>query len=426
MASQWFVLHGGKQHGPLTSATLKRLADEGKITPATSVRAGTEGAWGPASRVQGLFPPAAAAPSATPQAAASRPVAPPVTPPPAPPRADPLARPPMADPLARGPLVRAAVPRATPTAKAKADAGSMPAKILGAVALILGILALATSWLPVAGGLMGWIGIAVGSLGLLLGISALVVSALAAGSGLALSIAGTSTSVVGLVLTVVLGVLFGMFDGAPAPKPVAVIAKVLPPAAPPKQEMPPPKEPEPEPEPQWTDAGEPIEQGNVRARIVSTAIEKVRLESMDLSTLKAAKPQPKLVVKLSIENIARDKIVDVPGWTGVGGDLVSQEVKNLLGNTDIGKAVQQSSATAVLKDNFGNNYAQTSQMSIVGAGLKAGATPGVRPGQTAQSELVFDVPLDTVEYLRLELSPAGFSGSEPLRFQIPKANITGL
>jgi hypothetical protein len=34
--------------------------------------------------------------------------------------------------------------------------------------------------------------------------------------------------------------------------------------------------------------------------------------------------------------------------------------------------------------------------------------------------------LETVEYLRLELPPAGFSGTDSLRFQIPKAMVGGL
>ncbi len=222
MAHQWYIQHGGKQYGPLTSANLKKLATDGKITQTTSVRLGDEGAWIPASRVQGLFaaPATSAAPPAGNSASPKRAqvAAPPIAPPPAPLVATPLARP------ALGSLV-------TPAKAVPEPAGSMPAKILAAVALILGTLALATFWLP-AFGAMGWLGIIVGGLGLVLGVAGLVISAMRQGSGFYLGIAGTSSSVVGLVLTIVFGVMFGMFSAAPVPP----IATPLPkPIVPPPQ-----------------------------------------------------------------------------------------------------------------------------------------------------------------------------------------------
>ena len=94
MANQWYVQHGGKLYGPMTSTNLKKLADEKKISPTTQVRLGTEGTFGPASRVQGLF------------------VAPP--PPPSILDLDELAPPPLAKPLPRAAVARAAVPKAAP------------------------------------------------------------------------------------------------------------------------------------------------------------------------------------------------------------------------------------------------------------------------------------------------------------------------
>ena len=58
MSSEWYIQHGGKQHGPLSAAQLKKLAAERKISPATSVRLGASGNWVSASKVQGLFGPA--------------------------------------------------------------------------------------------------------------------------------------------------------------------------------------------------------------------------------------------------------------------------------------------------------------------------------------------------------------------------------
>jgi hypothetical protein len=412
MAHQWYVQHGGKQYGPLTSANLKKLAVEGKITQSTSVRLGDEGAWIPASRVQGLFAAVATTPTqpagkaATPQRAQI--AAPPISPPPAPLVATPLARPTL------GSLGAAA--KATPE-----PAGSMPAKILAAVALILGTLALATFWLP-AFGAMGWLGIIVGGFGLVLGIAGLVISAMHQGSGLYLGIAGTSSSIVGLVLTIVFGVMFGMFSAAPAP-PIAI---PLPkPIAPPPQVVAAPvqvePEPESEPEPVWTDISQSIEQGAIRASIISAKIEQVRLENADLSNMnRRPKPAPMLKLLLAIENTTPDKIVEVPGWTGAGG-LVPKELEVAV-EAALGKSGQGVTATAILTDNAGNTYKQTPLHMIFGAKVVP-QDQSLRPGNITQTELVFPPPLETIEYLRLELPPNGFSGTEPLRFQIPKSAI---
>lgn len=422
MAHEWYVQHNGKLYGPLTSANLKKLAAEGKVSPSTNVRSGTEGNWVPAGRVQGLF--AASATDGPTVAKAPAPTAAPrqqVTPPPI---APPVA-PPVAKPVARVPL-GSFVPKAQPAA---APAGSMAAKIIGAVSLVFGILSLAfgfmvlaTKWLPMFDAL-AWMGIGVGNLGLILGIAGFVISARKQGSGLALNIAGTSSSVVGLVLTVVFGVMFGLFGGKPAPIAVVPTPPPVIVAPEPEPEQPPEPEPAPPPEPVWTLASESIDQPPIKASIVSAKIEQVRMESVDLSTLKKSKPQPMLKVVVTIENTTADRIVEVPGWPG-GGDLIGTGVSELLGN-DAGKALQSATATAKLNDNAGNAYKQVALMSLFGAQIQT-ADHAVRPGKSKQLELVFPPPLDTIEYLRIELSPAGFTGAEPLRFQIPKEMIGGM
>ncbi len=414
MAHEWFVQHGGKQHGPLNSATLKKLAAEGKISPTTQVRLGATGAWVPASRVQGLF--------AAPTKPASAPSPPPELPPAAPPPiAPPVARP-MGTPVPR-PALGSFIPQAKPAPPA---AHPIAAKLIGAVALVLGTLALSVFWLPVMGPL-GWLGIAVGGLGLVLGIVGFVVSAKQQGLGLSLNIAGTSSSLVGLVLTVVFGVMFGMFGGRePQTPPVVAAAAALPPVAvlAPEPKPAPVETPTPPPEPVWTDAGQELEQGPIKARIAAAKIEMVRLESIDLSTLKPSKPQPMLKIVLALENTTSDRIVEVSGWPG-SADMIGQGVGELLGG-EAGQALKTATASARLLDNVGNTYKQVPQMSLFGAKVSLGADQSLRPGQTRQIELVFQPPLSSIEYLRIELAPAGFAGQEPLRFQIPRALVTGL
>jgi hypothetical protein len=431
MASDWYIQHGGKQYGPMSAANLKKLAAERKITPATQVRAGAEGAWVQAAQVKGLFTAStetAPKPAPTNSGAPKIPKATPTPPTRAVPKADPLA-PPLVTPTPPASAGTMAPPpwaRSAQASQATPESPAMAGKILGAVAIILGAVALATFWLPVLNSPVGWTGIVVGGLGLIVGILGLVVAGMSKGSGLILNVAGTSGSAVGLVLAVVLGVTFGLFSSAREPPRVVVERPALPPVEVPKEEPPPPKQPEPEPEPEpvWTDAAQPIEQPPISARVAGVAIEQVRLESTDLSTLRRQKPQPMLKIRVTIANTSSDKIVEVPGWIG-GGDLVGQGVAEILGG-DAGKAVKAVSATATLTDNVGNPYKQTPMLSVFGAKIPFGEDHALRPGQTRQAELVFPPPLESVEYLRLELSAAGFSGSDALRFQIPRSMITGL
>lgn len=404
MSVEWFVQHGGKLYGPLTGAALKKLAAEGKISATTSVRRGADGQWVPASRVQGLF--AATAPS---NASTMPPAAPPIEPPAPPPRATP-----MLQPVAR----RVAVPQAVPVS----TAGAIAPKIVGGVAMVLGAVAVSTCWLPVMGGAIGWTGIVAGGLGLLVGGIGFALAAMRQGSGLMFNIFGAASSAVGLVLAIVLGVAFGLFIPTPTSAPPAVAIAPVATTEPVRQPEP---EPEAPPEPRWFGVAESIEEGPIRARIASIAIEPVRLESADISTLKKGKPEPMLKIRVEVANTSADRIVEFAGWVG-GGDMISQGVTQLLGGSELGKAVQAAAPTAALADNIGNRYKQVPMMSVFGASIPAGQDLALRPAQSREAELIFRPPVDAAEYLRLELSPAAYGGSEPLRWQIPKTEIKGL
>ena len=55
MAGEWYYKTAtNKEHGPFTSAELKRLASQGRINPGTMVRKGVDGMWASASKVKGL------------------------------------------------------------------------------------------------------------------------------------------------------------------------------------------------------------------------------------------------------------------------------------------------------------------------------------------------------------------------------------
>jgi hypothetical protein len=114
----------------------------------------------------------------------------------------------------------------------------------------------------------------------------------------------------------------------------------------------------------------------------------------------------------------------------LGGELGAElagVAGELLKGSEGGKSLQAATASATLVDNVGNDYKQTPSVQVFGAKITLGDDPSLRPADATTKELVFQPPLkaDTIQFLRLELAPAGFSGSEPLRFQIPMEMITG-
>src|SRR5262249_50178416 len=149
-----------------------------------------------------------------------------------------------------------------------------------------------------------------------------------------------------------------------------------------------------------------IQQGDIKAQIMSAKVEKVALEANDLSAIRRPKPQAMLMIRVAVENTSTDKILQFPGWTG-GGGVLGAEVGRLLGG-ELGKAAQSAAAVALLTDNIGNPYKQTPSLMITGAGLTISQDNSLRPGKQAEAQLVFPVPLENIEYLRLELSPTGF------------------
>lgn len=55
MPSEWYYQDSGREVGPLSSGTLRKLAMEGAITPETPVRKAGGDKWAPARKVRGLF-----------------------------------------------------------------------------------------------------------------------------------------------------------------------------------------------------------------------------------------------------------------------------------------------------------------------------------------------------------------------------------
>jgi len=70
------------------------------------------------------------------------------------------------------------------------------------------------------------------------------------------------------------------------------------------------------------------------------------------------------------------------------------------------------------EDDFGNTYKRG--RFVGGAPLGQLTTESIYPNKTIQDLLVFEPPIDTIEYLRLELPASAFGEKGTLRFEIPK------
>ena len=66
MATQWYLIQGDDDFGPMTSDELKKLAADRKIGPRDLVRKEGTTRWFPATAVEGLLPTPITTPSAPP------------------------------------------------------------------------------------------------------------------------------------------------------------------------------------------------------------------------------------------------------------------------------------------------------------------------------------------------------------------------
>ena len=293
---------------------------------------------------------------------------------------------------------------------------------LGVAALILGIVAFLICWVP----LIGMIGVPLSALGLLLGLVGLIVAVLRKGAGIGYPIAGIAVS--GLALAVAFASTYA------AGKAIEETAKAMsesvgertrtnqqvvatadederhsrgpartasdrpsrpeptqPPAVVPKS---PPEKPT---EPEWASARDTVRQGDVGFRVNAALIGKVPLMAgFDRSETRSQ--DSLLAIEIELGNLSRSKKVEYHTW--MGRDF----------------SIEQDYAT--LEDNFGNRYKRIDfgfSTDVVGRT----ESDSIYPGKVLTDVLVFELPVDTIEYLNLELPAKNFGGTGMLRVRIP-------
>ncbi|HLJ94663.1 MAG TPA: hypothetical protein VKU02_15865 [Gemmataceae bacterium] len=289
---------------------------------------------------------------------------------------------------------------------------------LGIPSLILGIVAFAFSWVPQ----VGLLSLPLSGLGLLLGIAGLVVAIIQHGRGIVFPIAGSALSLGALVVAVFwLGLLGGMIRPNPAKDTVAATGV----GQAPEQTTIAPAKAAPEKEARWADASaDAVQQNDVRVQLGAVVVRNIRIK--DVLGDETVSPAKHLTIQVFIDNMNSTRKIDFLGWSGATVNAVG--LADLLGggrakgNTAEPLTASERNA-ASLTDNFGNPYKRfTPEVGAQIPGQINGPT-SVYPGKRTEDLLVFEPPVDKVQFLRLELPAGAFGGSGNLRLQIPKAMI---
>ncbi len=284
---------------------------------------------------------------------------------------------------------------------------------LGIASLVLGILALLVCWVP----FLGTISLPLSGLGLLLGLVGLIVAATRRGAGVGFPIAGMAVSglafVIAFFMTSALTKTFSSI-GESARKRQETNQKVVTTASPsapaPATAVPASAAPLPgaastsaassKADEEWAPADKPVKQGDVQIQAVSVRVGKVRVRDR-IRQETATSKEPLLSVALKATNLSTTKKIDYHTWAGREFSLSNDKAK--------------------LTDNFGNRYKTVTFGFDPPVGRTESAS--VYPGKPVEDVLVFEAPLNNVEYLNLELPAENVGGEGMFRLRIPASMI---
>ncbi len=267
----------------------------------------------------------------------------------------------------------------------------------GIAALVLGILACLGCWIP----FLGILSIPLGALGILFGIAGFLVSATGRRSGIGMPVAGTVICVVAvaIAITSTLATIAAVREATREPVWKTPAANHEP--APPVGSGPRPSRPARKSEDEgWVSAELPVRQRDVQVRIASAKVGKVDVRDL-LERGTSPSKDVLLAIRIEVANLSGTKLLDYRTWAG--GDFVLKR------------------DFATLSDNFGNSYKRVT----FGIDEPVGRVKrdSVYPGKSITDVLVFEPPVDKVQYLRIELPANNFEGAGVIRFEIPRNMI---
>jgi hypothetical protein len=160
---------------------------------------------------------------------------------------------------------------------------------------------------------------------------------------------------------------------------------------------------EPESEAQWASATDTVRQGDVTVRIKSVVIGKVPLKDQ-IRGSRSASADPLLAIEVEIANVGLNKKVQYQTFMGRGFSLGLDYT--------------------TLRDNFDNIY---KRIDFGFSSKPTGATESesIYPGKSITDVLIFEPPIETAQYLNLELPAQNFGGTGMLRIRIPMSMVGG-
>jgi hypothetical protein len=176
----------------------------------------------------------------------------------------------------------------------------------------------------------------------------------------------------------------------------------------------------------WIDASSgPVQHGDVRLQVASVTVRNVRIR--DVLNEETVSPTKYLTITLQIDNTSTASRIDFLGWSGgMANRLTLAELSAGAGDSKV-KGTDMSSArdanAASLKDNFGKLCEPISPGFGAQIPGQIRTATSVAPGKRLGDLLVFEPPMDEVQFLRLELPAAAFGETGVLRLQIPKGMI---
>ncbi|MCW5553684.1 MAG: DUF308 domain-containing protein [Verrucomicrobiae bacterium] len=290
-------------------------------------------------------------------------------------------------------------------ARAEAKRGVSP---LGIAALVLGILSCLFCWIP----LLGLFALPIAFIGVLLAVGGVLMASINKKTGFAFPIGGGIVCVLAASIALVItgGFSFAWERGKRTNQQPETSAAVREPAA--NTHEPTPATPESANvtrapstavrEPvgaEWSRA-RTVRQGDIRVAVNSVHIG--RVNHLDVLGEIQSTREEFLTIDLAVANLSPTKKINFQTWRGatlaVGG------------------------APANLADNHGNNYKRITMTP----NARRNPSPdevSIYPQNEHRDLVVFELPVENIQWLRLELPASNFGGSGMLRFEIPMSNV---
>jgi hypothetical protein len=313
------------------------------------------------------------------------------------------------------------------------DAGALPAASsrvpmgLGIPAILLGVAGLALSLTPFvksAQANLAVISLPLASLGVLLGLGGLAVALMRKGQGIGFPIAGSSCSLVAVAMAIVWLVWM-----RPDSNTVAAVATSAPLTASSSHQ---PESEEykkdagkrpPADGPLWIDASKNAAVlDDLRVRVNMVLVSHVKKKTILDGQVET--PQKYLGIQLVLDNRSKTKKISYKGWSGATATLdLNDALKGLSGEGGGIKNVIPGRNAATVTDNFGNSYKRFALDAGDEIPGQVNGETSIYPDNSVEDLLIFEPPLENIDYLHLELPAVACGMTGTLYLQIPKKMI---